>query len=712
MNTSEKIKRSEDKPAPIEKGLNLPRASKDVKKLRDHSMKWSKANKKLIKIAIESAVDTYLSSNLTAPLSTKAGKDALSSSVLTNIGVTFSKQIKSSASTADLVTPHESSKGHQQKTEILNSTPVRRAQIPTNLAANVPLSQEADDSLGNQVRHLSLEAKPVGSFNDEVVNNKRNFDEPQAMTTSNPAVFTIRLGVANDNSFAILFNDKRVVEGLALLSPCEKLQLIHDAIYDDPGIPNRTLTRPWITYAEQLNDGCLAFRTKTKNDVHTITNNVQWAKNIRDIIAAGIKTYKLVIKDGSILKLRIKDYKDRALIIDKIRNENSERIPSINQFGAIRDVMLEERQVQERQLSSYAQYIVTFGSREAANAALDMGLFLYSKYCTCVVYSPMTQWHQQCVTCQRHGHTAKDCLSQIVCGKCSSRHRIQDCKSVIIECPNCHGRHIAFSKECPRWLEAEDRAHRTYRFPAEQLSIPQTQLEAKDPAKATLPPPALPPSVFNKSLKAALTSANPAPTVRKQISQLAPVNLKNESISSTTPSTFLQTFKQPPIARRQISQLAPVNPKSESTSSNAGPSTFLPSKQPPSVHKHIPQPAAITPNTDPPSSTDATPSALLQTIDAFRAFVAAREHESSKTHTPNQNPAQKKRKMEEPPRQEHEHEYMMTGALQFDGHEGKRVKREGEEEAEEGEGPVWPIGQSGYVPPSLMRRGQRIGFKR
>ena len=155
--------------------------------------------------------------------------------------------------------------------------------------------------MSNQVRYLSLEAKPPDNFDDEVVIKKKEIDEPKTMTMSDPALFTIRLGVANDNSFAILFNDKRVVEGLALLSPCEKLQLINDAIYYDPGIPNRTLMHPWITHARQLIDGCLALQTETKHDVHTVTTNVRWARSIRDIIAAGIKTYKLVIKDGDIL---------------------------------------------------------------------------------------------------------------------------------------------------------------------------------------------------------------------------------------------------------------------------------------------------------------------------------------------------------------------------------------------------------------------------
>ena len=56
--------------------------------------------------------------------------------------------------------------------------------------------------------------------------------------------------------------------------------------------------------------------------------------------------------------------------------------------------------------------------------------------------------------------------------------------------------------------------------------------------------------------------------------------------------------------------------------------------------------------------------------------------------------------MEEP---KHENnKYMMTGALQFDEHEGEQVKWEEEKEEE---GPVWAIGYEDYMPPSLKKQG-------
>ena len=146
-------------------------------------------------------------------------------------------------------------------------------------------------------------------------------DEAKAMTLPNSAVFTISLGVpsaADDHKFAILFNDKRVLDGLTIMPAQEIWQLVCDVIRHDPDIPNRNWTRPWITHVEKKSDGSLAFQTRP------------------------------------------------------------------------------------------------------------------------------------------------------TCGKCSYKHLTQYCTSVTIQCANCHSDHIARSRTCIRWLEAEDKAHRSYRFPAEE----------------------------------------------------------------------------------------------------------------------------------------------------------------------------------------------------------------------------------------------------
>ena len=662
MDTSERCKRSEKQNAPAgtafprsvndghatENETDLPVVSKNIKKLQNASIKWSKATKKLIKTAVESAVDTYLSNDGIARLSAQGGKEALSNIVLSKIGRILSRQITPSMPTADHATLHRSSQDHLQKIQTLNSEAIQRDQVSKNLAANASANQKVDDSSSTQTARSSTKYKTLGTSDNEspgfneilsarathlgvrlqgsldlsddsskpesnqdsendiemkIKEEKDNEDEP--MKLSDPAVFTISLSTpitTNDYRFAILYKDQRVLKGLASMSAREIWQLVRDAIYHDPHIPDRLLTHPWIIDVKQLNDGCLAFQTLSEEDLQVVTTNVQWARDIRDTISTGVETYKVILKSEKARRMRTEDKVETAWIIDKVREQNSAAIPSLKQIGGIRDVVALEGPgfKRQRKVKGHPQYVFVFGSREAANAALDMGLLFRTKRMTCtqkltcVIFSPGTQWHQQCSNCQNHDHTTQKCESRPTCGKCAYKHLTKYCTSAKFRCANCHGEHMASNKTCPQWMEAEENAHRACRF------------AAKDDVKSPTKPP-----------KTAFTSSNPAKTPRK----------------------------------------------------------------------YIPQPAAaVNPSHDNTSSTNA-PSALLQTIDAFRAFVLARENGES------QHSTSRKRKMQGP---ELEHGYLMTGALQLDEHEGKRVRRE----KEEGD-LVWPIGHKGYVPPSL-----------
>lgn len=473
------------------------------------------------------------------------------------------------------------------------------------LAASVDFSPDQSDPESNEERE---EDSQVGI-------KMETQDEYAAMVSRDPTVFTISLGVtpaADDHRFIIRFNNERVVDGLRCMPPREIWQLVHDAIQQDPDIPNRPSSIPRITDVHQQDDGALAFKMSTEEDRDALSTNVEWARNLRETVSAGIKTYKVVFEFVKIRTMEIEEPRNRASVIDKIREENSEKIPSLNQIGALRDVMVLQDTAFKRERDDYADYILVFGSREAANAALTMGLMFRKKNRACVVYEPGTQWHQQCSHCQGHSHAAKDCQSTPLCGRCGYKHATRYCTSAKIECANCHGEHVASSKKCLRWLKAEEKAHRSYRFPAGDQ---QTQAPTKaEPTTTTTTPPPLPSplqgvlEMLNEKAKIALPSPKPP------------------KAASTMP---------PAAAKTQDKKMPTANAKAQPATSNA----------------------------------------ILQTIDEFRAFVAARGN----------GPSSKKRSRSE---------YVMTGALQDDGHSSKRIKREEE-------GPVWPIGQKDYRPPSL-----------
>ncbi|KAF6232328.1 hypothetical protein HO173_009433 [Letharia columbiana] len=384
----------------------------------------------------------------------------------------------------------------------------------------------------------------------EVEIKEENEDQAAAMVSPDPTVFTVTLGVPiapGDHRFSIRFHNERVIPGLRCMPSREIWQLVHHAIRQDRDIPNRPSSLPRITEVHQQDDGRLAFRVSSKEDLDILSTNVQWARDLRDTIAAGIKTYRVVFEFGKnqARKMEIEEYTDRAWILDEIRKENSEKIPSLSHIGAIRDVMMLQDPASKRKRINY---ILVFGSREAANAALEKGLTFHKKSRACTVHSPGTQWHQQCSHCQGHTHAAKDCPSTPSCRKCGYRHATRYCTSATIECANCHGGHVASSKECPQWLTAEEAAHRSYRFPAEG-------------AECQIPTPAT-----------AVTL--PTPTSPLPIDQTPPEMLNHRPETALPPATLSTQTQNPPIKA------------------------------------HPAAPA----------------SAILQTIDEFRAFVAAREN--------------------------------------------------------------------------------------
>ena len=622
----------------------------------NYSVKWSKSIKTLMRDAVEEAFDKFFAINVTTQLSVK-DKAAFSMLAVTKIGTGLTDEILLSIPEGDFVALRRSYQDLLDKIRGLHPGPTQSESLPQDLSFNKMAHENDDDSSSNQLAQLSVVSRPLGSLDEKTVDSKarrvqvrqsgirlqgsvdlsadedesdqksdgdteskikeENYDEATARASPNPAMSTIELGVpltADHYRFTMLFKDELIGQSLARMRPCEIWQLVCDSIDHDPDIPSRASTSPWVADVEHQNGNCLAFRTKSREDLDTLTANIQWAQDFCDTLAAGINIYRIVLEK---VKIKTDKYKGTASIIDRIRKENSSKIPSLNHIGAIRDVMMLPNPVSQTEQDEYADYILSFGSREAACTALENGLHYGNKKHACVVYSPSLQWPQRCSYSQGHVHAAQDCPSMPMCGQCGYAHETNFCISAKTDYASRHGDHRASNKEHPNWLEAEEKVCRSYGFPAGEDVSPQTWPAAKNSAALTLTPPTLP----------------------------LPVSSEPQDLLTTIPS----------IA---------------STSQIARETT---------------------------SSTD-TDSTLLQLIDEFRAFVAARQKLGDQNSR-----EQKKRKAAEV-------EYLMSGALQSESPERKRTKT-GKEKEEEG--PVWPIGYADYEPPSLKKKdvGKSFGSR-
>jgi hypothetical protein len=105
----------------------------------------------------------------------------------------------------------------------------------------------------------------------------------------------------------------------------------------------------------------------------------------------------------------------------------------------------------------YAFLIVGFGSREAANHAIEYGVFVEGKKCKTWKMLPEPQ---QCMKCQRFGHRAIDCKAiHDMCVRCGDMHRMADPQCKIddrdnFKCSNClESGHGAVDRRCKIFVE-------------------------------------------------------------------------------------------------------------------------------------------------------------------------------------------------------------------------------------------------------------------
>ena len=105
-------------------------------------------------------------------------------------------------------------------------------------------------------------------------------------------------------------------------------QLVQDAVQEDPDILNRPSSKSRITEVYSLDDGALYFRLRTKHDLDALSTNVQWVRNFRDTVSAGIKAYRVIVKFVKNQTVELKKHNDRAeraSIINMIRGSNAEK---------------------------------------------------------------------------------------------------------------------------------------------------------------------------------------------------------------------------------------------------------------------------------------------------------------------------------------------------------------------------------------------------
>ena len=101
--------------------------------------------------------------------------------------------------------------------------------------------------------------------------------------------------------------------------------------------------------------------------------------------------------------------------------------------------------------------VVQFDNEQDMKIALFNGIYFGRIRVRCESYRtipPVTQ----CYKCQGFNHIAKDCKNDQKCVRCAGAHKSTDCpdknkETLKIKCSNCHGNHVASSRECQKFKD-------------------------------------------------------------------------------------------------------------------------------------------------------------------------------------------------------------------------------------------------------------------
>ncbi|KAF8576366.1 hypothetical protein K439DRAFT_1283531, partial [Ramaria rubella] len=110
-----------------------------------------------------------------------------------------------------------------------------------------------------------------------------------------------------------------------------------------------------------------------------------------------------------------------------------------------------------REKSGRGPLMISFKSKEAANAAIDQSIAIKGTICSVSLYIPRPP---QCYRCQDWGHRATECTGEAHCAgpHTTAQHTCshddpcpadQCCNIDTAKCANCNGNHASWIRSCP-----------------------------------------------------------------------------------------------------------------------------------------------------------------------------------------------------------------------------------------------------------------------
>jgi predicted Zn-ribbon and HTH transcriptional regulator len=198
------------------------------------------------------------------------------------------------------------------------------------------------------------------------------------------------------------------------------------------------LSHPGVIAVKKLESGDVRVFVATKSAKDTLTTDPAWAQ--KDFPSAlPITPQFQVLVHG----IRVKGFDPKEVGTNiKVQEENGRLHPSLKVAQASW-----LKSIRAREGKTHTSVIFSVQSQTQANEIVLKGLVHQGTILTAEDFHPQ-QRPTQCLNCGQFGHIAKFCKAEQACGKCSSKHRTDECNEGKKKCSNCQGSHPAWSLSC------------------------------------------------------------------------------------------------------------------------------------------------------------------------------------------------------------------------------------------------------------------------
>lgn len=232
---------------------------------------------------------------------------------------------------------------------------------------------------------------------------------------------------------------------------------------------NEQITSINVMSSNQLKSGDLSIRTTGSSEAQTLRTQAEdWVHRVGAGATVRSPTYG-VLAHG--IRTSTMDMDRFEEVRKNILNDNRPFIPraDIQYIGWL---------TRKTPTKSASSVIIEFATPEDANKIIDEGLVWQGELFQCGRYERQCRL-KQCFNCQKYGHIGTQCKTTTACGYCAQEHSSRDCPSKnerteSRKCAVCHGKHEAWSQQCPARKDELARAKAAYAARPHYHPVPAT----------------------------------------------------------------------------------------------------------------------------------------------------------------------------------------------------------------------------------------------